>query len=443
MPEKIAIIGGGSPFVPSLLQTILENKEVLNGSEVWLMDIDPSRLPTLTKLGEDLAGRCGAEVRFAWTTDAREALTEATFVLLGYRIGGVKHMRYDIKIPTKHGICGDETSGPGGTFEAQCTIPATLEYCQLMEELCPDAWVISYVNPANAVADAVRRRTGIRFISICDCFAGVSMSFLPEVLELPPYERRYCVSEDLRPRAIGVNHLTWLVNLQVKGEDGYPLLRERLAGYQKEVTHDREIDFFRVKLFVAFDYVNACPSHDRVYWDYTQFLRERGERKTSEEESVLGWSEAGWRFVEELLAGADYSQHPPLYCFGLYHSRQAIGIMVSIAADEGREWGGINFPNRGAITNLPPEAIVEGPCIVNSRGITPIAMGDLPKAFLGITHHVINWQELTVDAALSGDVKLLYQALLACPYVHDMDAARVIMDELLRAHAEYMPQFKR
>ena len=88
MPEKIAVIGGGSPFVPSLLQTILENKEVLNGSEVWLMDIDPSRLPTLTKLGEDLAGRCGAEVKFAWTTDAREALTEATFVLLGYRIGG-------------------------------------------------------------------------------------------------------------------------------------------------------------------------------------------------------------------------------------------------------------------------------------------------------------------------------------------------------------------
>jgi len=324
---------------------------------------------------------------------------------------------------------------------AQCTIPTTLDYCQLMEELCPDAWVISYVNPANAVADAVRRRTGIRFISICDCFPRLSMSVLPKILDLPPYERRYCVSEDLRPRAIGVNHLTWLVNLQVKGEDGYPLLRERLAGYQKAVAHDRPIDFL-VKLFEAFDYLNACPSHDRGYWDYTQFLRERGRGGPVHEESIVGWSEAGWRFVEELLAGADYSHHPPEYCFGLYHSRQAIGILVSIAADEGREWGGINFPNRRAITNLPPEAIVEGPCIVDSRGITPIVMGDLPKAFLGLTHHVINWQELTVDAALSGDVKLLYQALLACPYVHDLDAARATMDELLRAHTEYMPQFK-
>ena len=443
MPEKIAIIGGGSPFVPGLLHAILENKEVLNGSDVWLMDIDPSRLPTLTKVGEELARRCGAEVRFAWTTDAREALTEATFVFMNYQIGGLKHRQYDFDIPTKYGICGDETSGPGGTFMTQCAIPATLEYCQLIEELCPNAWVISLVNPTNAVADAVRRKTGIRFIALCDCFARLSQRDLPEVLGLPPYERHYAVSEDLRPRAIGVNHSTWLVNLQVKGEDGYPLLRERLLGdTKKRYPADQSIDFL-VKMLEAFDYLNVGSRHDRVYWDNTQVLKERREGGAGPELMALGWSEARWGFVEELLSGADYSQHPDEYCFRLYHARQTIGIMVSILADEGREWGGINFPNRGAITNLPPEAIVEGPCIVDSRGITPIPMGDLPKPFLGLTLHIINWQELTVDAALSGDVKLLYQALLACPYVHDPDAAKAIMDELLQAHAEYMPQFKR
>ena len=120
-----------------------------------------------------------------------------------------------------------------------------------------------------------------------------------------------------------------------------------------------------------------------------------------------------------------------------------MGILVSIAANEGREWGGINFPNRGAIANLPYDAIVEGPCIVDKRGITAITIGDLPKCFLGITLHTINWQELTVDAALSGDRNILYQALLACPYVHDMEAAEKIMDELFEAHEEYMPQFKK
>ncbi len=158
--------------------------------------------------------------------------------------------------------------------------------------------------------------------------------------------------------------------------------------------------------------------------------------------SALGWSESAWKFVEEMAAGARYEDHPSIYCFSLHHSRQVVGIMVSIIANEGREWGGINFPNNGSIPNLPQGAIVEGQCIVDKRGITPIVVGDLPKPFLGLTLHILNWQELTVDAALSGDKDLLYQAILASPYVHDMKAAKKIMDDLLIAHAEYLPQFK-
>jgi 6-phospho-beta-glucosidase len=439
--KKIVLVGGGSPFAPSLIYVILENKEILDGSEICLMDIDPSRLPTLVKLGEELSKRSKANMKFTWTTDPKKALDGATFVLLGYRIGGLKHMKYDIEIPTKYGICGDETAGPGGTFMAQCTIPATLEYCRMIEDICPDAWVISYVNPANFIAEAVRRETNVNFISVCDCFAGLSMNFLPRVLNMPPFERRYCINKDIRPRAIGVNHLTWLVDLQVKGEDGYPLLRKRLRKYGEEMAHDRPLDF-SMRLFEIYGYLNACPYHNRVYWDHNQFLKERKERGAGPEESVLGWSEFRWKFIKKLLDGAGYDQHPPEYCFELYHSRQAIGILVSIATDEGREWGGINFPNKGAITNLPINSIVEGPCIVDKRGITPIVMGDLPKPFLGLTLHIINWQELSVDAALNGDKDVLYQALLACPYVHDMDAAKAVMDELLKVHIEYMPQYK-
>jgi alpha-galactosidase/6-phospho-beta-glucosidase family protein len=439
--EKITILGGGSPFVPSIIHAILENRETLDGSEVCLMDINPSRLPALTKLGEELSRRRKANVKFTWTTDPKKALDGATFVMPGYRIGGLKHMKYDIEIPTKHGICGDETTGPGGTFMAQCTIPATIEYCRMMEDLCPDAWAISYVNPASIVADAVRRETKVRFISICDCYAGFSMSFLPRVLNMPPFERRYCVNGDIRARAIGVNHLTWLVDLQVNGEDGYPLLRKQLGKYKGKLSHDRPLDLM-LRLFEAYGYVNVCPYHVRVYWDYDLFLNERKEG-VPHEEAVLGWSESRWKFVEEMLGGAEYEQHPSEYCFELYHARQAVGILVSILTDEGREWGGINFPNTGIIPNLPNNSIVEGQCTVDRRGLTPIPTGDLPKPFLGLTQHIINWQELTADAALSGDKDLLYQALMACPYVHDMNAAKVILDELLEAHAEYMPQFKK
>jgi len=351
-------------------------------------------------------------------------------------------MQYDIEIPSKHGIAGDETAGPGGTFMAQCTIPTTLNYCRMMEDLCPDVWAISYVNPANFVADAVRRETKIKFISICDCFAGFSMSALPRLFNMPPFERRYCVNEDIRPRAIGVNHNTWLVDLQVNGKDGYPLLKEMHKKLKRKVVKDHYMKFF-MKLYETYGYLNVCPSHVYAYWDYNQFLAERKKTEKIWEKSVLGWSESRWKFVEKLLAGADYQQHPDEYPFQLSHARQAIGILVSIAADEGREWGGINFPNKGAITNLPNNSMVEGPCIVDKRGLTPIAMGDLPKPFLGLTQHILNWEELTVDAALSGDKHMLYLALLACPYVHDMDTAKKIMDELMEAHKDYMPQFKK
>jgi 6-phospho-beta-glucosidase len=442
--EKVVILGGGSPFVPSLTYVMLENKEVLDGSEVCLMDINPARLPLLTKLGEELSRQKKANMKFTWTTDAEEALEGATFVMPSYRIGGEEHMRYDFEIPTKHGIAGDETAGPGGTFMAQCTIPATLEYCRLMEDLCPDAWAVSYVNPTNFVADAVRRETKTKFIGLCDCFAGYAMSYLPHLLDMPPYERRYTDSPDIKARAIGVNHCTWLVNLLVNGKDGYELLKKR-AQEQARGAQLGPIEKFRLRLLEVYGYFNICPSHGRMLWEHDKVLEERKatlNREKGRLVSALGWTPKAWKFIEQMVEGARYEDHPDLYCFRLHHSRHVIGIMVSIIANEGREWGGVNFVNNGAITNLPNDAIVEGHCIVDKRGLTPIVAGDLPKPFLGVTQHILNWQELTVDAALNGDKNLLYQALLASPYVHDMEAAKEIMKELLKAHAQYMPQFE-
>jgi 6-phospho-beta-glucosidase len=443
--EKIVILGGGSPFVPSLTYVMLENKEVFEGSEVCLMDINPTRLPLLAKLGEGMAKRAKTRMKFTWTADAKEALDGATFVMPSYRIGGEEHMRYDFEIPTKHGIAGDETAGPGGTFMAQCTIPATLEYCRMIEDLCPDAWAVSYVNPTNFVADAVRRVTKTRFIGLCDCFAGFAMSYLTHLFNMRPYERRYTDSPDLKARAIGVNHCTWLVDLVVNGKEGYGLLKSKVKE-QDKTARLGSVEEFRLRLLEAYGYFSICPSHCRMLWEHDWVLKERKatlEREKGRLDSALGWSMQAWKFIEEMVAGARYEDHPNLYCFRLYHSRHVIGVIASIIANEGREWGGVNFVNNGAIPNLPSNAVVEGHCMVDKRGLTPIIAGSLPKPFLGITQHILNWQELTVDAALSGDKDLLYQAVLASPYVHDLRAAKVTIEELLKAHAQYMPQFRR
>lgn len=448
--RKISILGAGTPFMPSLIYAATENKEALAGSEFCLMDIDPKSLPKLVKLGEVLAERVNADFKFSFTNDAKEALEDSDFILPSYRIGGREHMLYDIKIPTKHGIAGDETTGPGGTFMAQCTIPTTLEYCKMIKDLCPDAWIISYVNPASLVADAVWRKTNLKYIPVCDCVAANIMLFLPRILEKPPLNRKRTISDDYEPRSIGLNHFTWLVDLQLDGIDGYSLLKEKLIKKMKTGETFKivaqfpwmPLDFgLGFKFLELYDVWSTSSSHITPYWEHERTLKERS-REPLWEDTIFGWTEKRWNFLEEILSGKNYEEYPEEYCFNPFHARQAIGVLSSIAADEQKEWGGILFRNNGIISNLPEDAVVEGHAIVDKKGINPINIGDLPKPFIGISRQVIEWQELSVDAALTGDKDILYQAILACPYVIDTIPAKKIMDELLVAHSEFMPQFK-
>ncbi|HLZ10016.1 MAG TPA: hypothetical protein VKT80_15610 [Chloroflexota bacterium] len=428
--QKLVFLGGASPFVPSTFQAIIENKEVLAGSEVCLMDPNPALLPKLAKLGEVMAQRAGFDLKVTHTTDARRAIEGANFVFAGYRVGGVKALYEDFTIPSKYGICGDETAGPGGTFMAQCTIPATVGYCRIMEELAPGAWAISYVNPTNFVADAVRRVTKTKFIAICDCFPG----FVHGIARL------FDVSDDrVKARAMGVNHLTWLTEVYVDGKDVYPELKAK----SRKAALDRSPDLdFSMRIVDAYDHILVCPSHPRMLWEHDEVMAQH-EARWDSPEAVARQRERTqevWDYADAMIAGAPYDESKPH--MRMHHARHAIGLAVSIISNDGREWGGMNFPNNGAIANLPRGAIVEGQCVVDARGPTPIAIGDLPKAVLGQTLATLAWQDLSVDAALSGDKKVLYQALLAAPFVHDMKAAKQTMDDLLVAHADLMPQFK-
>ena len=440
--EKIAIIGGGSPFTPGYIDSIIREISVFSGSEICLMDIDPSRLPVLANIGAKMIKEKDVNLKITRTTKKDVALKDATFILTTFRVGGVQHLRYDFEIPTKYGIFGEETAGPGGTFMAQCTIPVMLDYCNTMEKLCPDAWVVNYVNPTNFVADAVRRVTDIKIISLGDGAIWLWSEVLPSILRVP--------REDIKVRTGGLNHNTWLLQLLIKGKDGYPLLRKRAeelleTGNKSAVpkgwgcapyhAEDWSDPLFGLKLLKIYGCLPVTPGHGLMYWVHDELMASRSQE---------------WKFLPEFEEEIDRrfrnfeliaDGKKPLEKFGSGHGDLAIQVMANIAGSRGEEII-VNVPNKGAIWNLPSEAIVEVPAVVDGSGAKPLCVGSVPKSILGLILHLLNWQELTVDAALSGDKNVLLQALLACPYVHSLKAADKILEELLAAHAPYMPQFK-
>jgi len=422
--ERIAIIGGGSAYVPGILYSLANSGERLSGSEIVLMDIDASRLPVMTQLGQRMVEGASANLVVKSTTDLSEALDGASFVLANFRPGGLEGLRLDETIPNKYDILGQETTGPGGTFFALRSVPQVLDVCKAMEAVCPDAWMVNYVNPTNFVADAVRRESGVRWIAICDG-GGNSMGYWPP-------ERFGVKQDEVRARAAGVNHHSWLIELRVGGRDGYPLLREHPGESERGDFAMWALDKYGVfpanadYLYPYFNYAEALADFRAGDSLYSMFKADLAEHWKNFEAMAKG----------EIPIHMDANKHHT----DVAHGDLAVQMMLAIAGNETKEFH-VNVPNEGAVTNLPTGAIVEVPGLVDASGVRPLCMGELPKGVLGLTQTLIAWQELSVDAALSGDRNLVVQALLAHPWLRSTEQAERLCDEMLAAHAAYLPQF--
>jgi len=432
--DKIAIIGGGSAYVPGILYSITHSGEAFAGSEISLMDIDPSRLPMMEKLGRRIVTDAGADLKIKSTIDLRESLDDSTFVLTNFRPGGIEGLRLDEEIPVKYGILGQETSGPGGTFFALRSIPQVLSLCESMEDTCPDAWLINYTNPTNFVADAVHRRSKVKCAAICDGGGNGLYYWLTEAFNMKLGE--------VRPRCAGTNHPTnWLMELQVKGEDGYPLLRKLVKGRLQSEGGESRLAEFEDEIMETYGLYPVNPGYLYPYFNHDDALAHHKAGHSLYQMFVKDLP-IHWKRFEAMASGeAPILMDPKMHHTAVGHGDIATQLIMSIVTNDQREFH-LNVPNEGSITNLPSESIVEVPALVDGSGIRPLCMGTLPKGALGLTQAIINWEELTVDAALEGDRGLVLQALLAHPkWPITLDKAERLCDEMFKAHAKYLPQF--
>lgn len=433
---KVAFIGAGSiVFARNLMGDVLSYPE-LQGSTIALMDIDEDRLDRTVAVADAMIEENDVEATVEATTNRREALDDADYVLNMIHVGGRDPFENEIRIPQTYGVnqaVGD-TLGPGGVFRLMRTAPVMLDLARDMEERCPDALLLNYTNPMAMLCWAVDEATDIDVVGLCHSVQHTAEA-ISNYVEVPKEELEYEVA--------GINHMAWFLEAEHEGESVYPALYDAMDDPE---TYDR--DNVRFEILDHFgSFVTESSNHMSEYVPYF-----RTEEETIEEYTVEGdhtdyfveWMPTGryfehWCSYQRDAAEMDPSEiDPEIERSEEYGSR----IIHSIETGERRRMN-INVRNsEGAIANLPTDACVEVPCLVDDRGVTPCAVGDLPPQLASLDRSNIDVQRLAVTAALDHDQEALRQAVKLDPLTAaacTLDEADEMVDDLLAANADYLP----
>jgi len=425
---KIAMIGAGSVvFLKNLLTDILHFPE-LQDATIALHDIDPVRLETAGMMARWTAGQLGAKAQIEEQAERRPALEGADFVINMVQIGMHRATLLDFDIPRKYGLKQTiaDTAGIGGIFRALRTIPFMVEMAGEMRTLCPGALLLNYTNPMSMLTQAVyTAHPDQAVVGLCHNVQFTARD-IAEYLGVP--------GERLSYRCAGINHMTWFLDLQVDGEDAYPALwaaMEDPAIYAKD-----KVRFELMRWFGRF--VSESSEHNA---EYNAFFMKRDQdiaRFDVPVDEYVRRSERNLQKFEEtrrkLLAGEPF----PIERSAEYGSL----IIHSAVTGEGRLVYG-NVRNDRLIDNLPPDCCVEVPVYVDRNGLQPLRVGSLPPELAGYCAPHAYAQEVVVRAALEGSRDGVYRAALLDNHISSilgLDEIRAMVDELIEAHGDAMPE---
>lgn len=416
---KIVIVGAGSPYSPEIFKELSTKRDRLPVSEIALQDINQERLEIISEFLKRFARRLEMNVKITAHTGWDTALPGADFVITQYRVGGNAARVQDERIPLKHGFIGQETTGPGGMMKALRTIPVALALAKAMEKQCPKAWMINYTNPSGMIAEALSKYSSIHSVGLCA--GGIRPAQeLSKAAGVP--------ESDIRYDYFGLNHLNFAYNLTIRGE---PVSEDMLRATLKSRWSEATETFVNTLGMFPSSYIQYYFRTQKKYNDIVNAPQTRGERVLDLEKVIYDAYANPAQDVEpeelHLRGGGGYSQ-------------VAIGVLEAIYTNTDR-WMVCNVPNRGTIRCLPDDAVIETGCIVNASGIKPLPQPNFPKQVWGLVCAVKNYEQLAVEAAVTGDRGLALCALVAHPLVRDVDRAMPMLEELLEANRAYLPAF--
>lgn len=431
---KIATIGGGSSYTPELVEGLIKRYDQLPVRELWLVDIPEGeeKLQIVGALAKRMVEKAGVPIDIHLTMDRRAALKDADFVTTQMRVGLLDARIKDEKIPLKYGVIGQETNGPGGLFKGLRTIPIILEIAREMEELCPDAWMLNFTNPAGMITEALLRYSNIKkVVGLCNVPIGMRMG-LAKILGVEP--------ERIQIDFAGLNHMVYGLDVYLDGESIREQLLDRLGAAASMGTMQNIVDLGWEPEFIRALGVLPCPYH-RYYYQTRKMLEEETEaaERDGTRAEVVKRLEAD---LFELYKDPNLAIKPPQLekRGGAYYSEAACNLIYSIV-NNSCDIQPVNVQNRGAITGIPYESAVEVNCVITREGPIPIAMGELPVAVNGLVQQIKSFERIAAEAAVTGDYHKALLAMTINPLVPSDAVAKQLLDEMLEAHADYLPQF--
>ncbi|MBT2261794.1 6-phospho-beta-glucosidase [Bacillus safensis] len=431
---KVVTIGGGSSYTPELVEGFIKRYDEFPISELWLVDIEAGKekLEIVGNLAKRMVKKAGLPIEVHLTLDRRKALVDADFVTTQFRVGLLEARMKDERIPLKYDVIGQETNGPGGLFKGLRTIPVILDIIKDIEELCPNAWLVNFTNPAGMVTEAVLRYSNHRkVVGLCNVPIGIRMGIAKGLgVDASRVEVSFA----------GLNHMVFGLNVFLDGKSIMDQVIEDMADPNSSMSMNNiqaipwDADFLKGLGVIP------CPYH-RYYYKTSDMLAE--EKKAAANE---GTRAEVVRALEndlfELYKDPDLDIKPPQLekRGGAYYSDAACNLIASIYNDK-HDIQPVNTINNGAISDIPNDSAVELNCVITKDGPKPIAVGEMPVAVKGLISQIKSFERVAAEAAVTGDYNTALVAMTINPLVPSDAIAKSILDEMLEAHKEYLPQF--
>ncbi|MDG5789442.1 glycoside hydrolase family 4 [Evansella sp. AB-P1] len=449
---KVVVIGAGSLFFGRQAIWQMVHSEYLNKGTLALVDTNEERLNKLVKLARMVVKENKVDLKIEGSVERRQLLKDADFVVLSFAENTVKYRGIDCSVSEKYGIrmCSGDTIGPGGIFRAMRELPVIMDCARDIEDICPNAWVINYINPASVHGIALKRYApNLKSFSLCDSHHMPHKKIIyAKRAGIIRDESEYTeeIEDNFDIRIAGVNHFTWLLKAEYEGRDVLHVIADSMKRSAETETVGGDTgakalfnDAISYQLYDIFGYVPTCTAHTKEYVPYWQGLGKLKEQipplSIWETEDRYKRHADMWQQVDSFLAG----ETPIKKFMTTFGPDHATDIIENMVAGLGKPFY-INTFNEGAVTNMNNDAFLELLCEVTMEGVKPLPVGEMPRGIRGMQELILDTHELTAEAVIEGTHEKLRRAMLTDPLVNSIADADQIINELLELEKDILSE---